>query len=291
MAEIRTGRYGSSDAYGFECNRCGVFAMTRTLLQGMPPADEASRRLLGYLSAYTRQSSDRGSPPELTTANWHGLAEAHAATRSSQKTVKLLDIVAARSQFPGQGVPVDPATDCALIDAGSPEEVTFFLDHLVSRSLLAKHANGYCLTVEGWQRVESAGATSSGQPGRCFVAMAFDPTLNDVYEMGIQLAIKECGFEPVRVDKVEHNEKICDRILAEIRKAKFLVADFTLHRKGVYFEAGFAMAHGIPVIFSCRSDELEKTHFDTRQYNHIVWETAQELKTKLSDRIRATILK
>jgi nucleoside 2-deoxyribosyltransferase len=70
-----------------------------------------------------------------------------------------------------------------------------------------------------------------------------------------------------------------------------MIADFTLHRKGVYFEAGFAMARGIPVIFSCRSDELEQTHFDTRQYNHIVWETAKELNAKLSDRIRATVLR
>lgn len=46
------------------------------------------------------------------------------------------------------------------------------------------------------------------------------------------------GLDAVRVDRVEHNEKICDRILAEVRFAQFLVADFTLHRGGVYFEQG-----------------------------------------------------
>ncbi|MGD0871312.1 MAG: hypothetical protein ABSB88_17305 [Bryobacteraceae bacterium] len=217
------------------------------------------------------------------------------ARRSEQagpdaKAEALIDWIYQLRQQESEPVPIDPETDCALIDTGSPEEFSFFLEHLVSRGFLEKHGNGYRVTVAGWQRVETAGAASSGQPGRCFVAMAFDPALNDVYELGIQLAIKDCGFEPIRVDKVEHNEKICDRILAEIRRARFLVADFTLHRKGVYFEAGFATAIGMPVIFCCRSDELAQTHFDTRQYNHIVWETADDLRAKLSDRVRATII-
>lgn len=290
MELVESGRIAGRDAHAFACRRCGRFGMTRTLLACIPPEAETERHMLPYLSAYTRQSSDRGSPPELTTTNWQDLAGAHATTRSSQKTAKLLDLIASRSRFPGEPVPIGPETDCALIDTGSPEEFSFFLEHLVSRGFLEKHGNGYRVTVAGWQRVETAGAASSGQPGRCFVAMAFDPALNDVYELGIQLAIKDCGFEPIRVDKVEHNEKICDRILAEIRRSRFLVADFTLHRKGVYFEAGFATAIGLPVIFCCRSDELAQTHFDTRQYNHIVWETADDLRAKLSDRVRATII-
>jgi len=94
----------------------------------------------------------------------------------------------------------------------------------------------------------------------------------------------------MRVDLKEHNEKICDVIVAEIRKSSFLVADFTGDRGGVYFEAGFAKGLGIPVIFSCQKGEWEeKLHFDTRQYNHIIWETPEDLKNKLKNRIMATI--
>ena len=63
----------------------------------------------------------------------------------------------------------------------------------------------------------------------------------------------------------------------------------TGQRQGVYFEAGYALGMGIPVIWTCRSDEIDKCHFDTRQYNHIVWETAGDLKEKLTNRILATI--
>ena len=57
----------------------------------------------------------------------------------------------------------------------------------------------------------------------------------------------------------------------------------------IHFEAGLAMGLGRPVIWTCRKDDFENTHFDTRQYNHIVWETPEDLREKLADRIRATI--
>ena len=49
--------------------------------------------------------------------------------------------------------------------------------------------------------------------------------------------------------------------------------------------------HGlsIPVIFTCRENVFEKIHFDTRQYNHIVWETPEKLRQKLTARIAAVI--
>lgn len=79
-------------------------------------------------------------------------------------------------------------------------------------------------------------------------------------------------------------------IVAEIRKSSFLIADFTGDRGGVYFEAGFAKGLGIPVIFSCKKGEwTDKLHFDTRQYNHIIWETPTDLAVKLQNRIAATI--
>jgi hypothetical protein len=72
-----------------------------------------------------------------------------------------------------------------------------------------------------------------------------------------------------------------------------LVADFTQGesgaRGGVYYEAGFAHGLNLPVIFTCREDAIGKVHFDTRQYNHIVWETVEELRDKLAKRIAATV--
>jgi len=44
---------------------------------------------------------------------------------------------------------------------------------------------------------------------------------------------------------------------------------------------------GRPVIWLCNESDLEKVHFDTRQYNMIVYDDPEELKSKLQFRIEA----
>ena len=88
---------------------------------------------------------------------------------------------------------------------------------------------------------------------------------------------------------IPHNENIIFKIIAEIRSSQFLVADFTGQNRGVYLEAGFAMGLGRPVIWTCRKDDFGKTHFDIKQFNHILWEAPEDLREKLADRIKAII--
>ena len=106
-------------------------------------------------------------------------------------------------------------------------------------------------TARGWQELDNLKRprTNSSQ---AFVAMWFNETTNDAYINGIELALKTTGYKPIRIDKKEHNNKIDDEIVAEIRRSHFLIADFTCEprnvRGGVYYEAGFAQGLGIPVI-------------------------------------------
>ncbi len=127
---------------------------------------------------------------------------------------------------------------------------------------------------------------------RAFVAMWFDESMNDYYKDGIKKAIEDAGYDPIRIDLKDFNEKICDEIIAEIRRSKFLVADFSGLRSGVFFEAGFAKGLGREVIYTVKEaykKEL-KEHFDTRQYNHIVYNSPEDLRKKLYNRICATIV-
>jgi hypothetical protein len=63
-------------------------------------------------------------------------------------------------------------------------------------------------------------------------------------------------------------------------------------RSGVFFEAGFGMGLGIPVVWTCRKDFTDElgNHFDTRQYNHLIWTDAADLKAKLRFRIEAAVI-
>ncbi len=146
--------------------------------------------------------------------------------------------------------------------------------------------HSYRITSQGHKRYEELHAREAAST-QAFVAMWFDDSMQDAYEKGFEAGILKAGYDPVRIDEVEHAGKIDDRIIAEIRRSKFLVADFTGHRGGVYFEAGFAFGLNIQVIWTCRKDDIENLHFDIRQYNCIDWTEPTELAKRLKNRIEA----
>ena len=82
--------------------------------------------------------------------------------------------------------------------------------------------------------------------------MSFAPELDYLFDDFIDKAILNSGYQPIRIDKHEHANRIDDEIIALIRQSKFVVADFTGQRGGVYFESGFALGLGLPVIWPIR---------------------------------------
>ena len=133
-----------------------------------------------------------------------------------------------------------------------------------------------------------------GQSQQGFVAMWFHDSMTEAYEYGIKPALEEAGYEPRRIDRKEFIGKVDDEIMAEIRRSRFVVADFTTSEKdgargGVYFEAGFGHGLGIDVIYTCRKDRMEAVHFDTNHFNYLLWETPEDLRSKLQQRIEAVL--
>ena len=125
--------------------------------------------------------------------------------------------------------------------------------------------------------------------------MWFHESMDDVWLKAVKPGIEDAGYEPVRIDRKEHVNKIDDEIIAELQRARFVVADFTHGddgpRGGVYYEAGFAHGKDREVVFTCEKDALQRIHFDTRQYNHIVWEAEKldEFRRRLKNRICAVV--
>lgn len=156
---------------------------------------------------------------------------------------------------------------------------------------IEKMENDINIESEGWRRIYELRKKPEGQINQVFVAMWFDKNMDDYFVNGFKKAVKDAiDYEVIKVNSVEFNNKICDQIIAELRKSKFVIADFTGGRGGVYFEAGYAQGLGIPVIWTVKKNWVKKLHFDTRQYNHIVYSDVDELYAKLKARIEATIL-
>jgi nucleoside 2-deoxyribosyltransferase len=117
--------------------------------------------------------------------------------------------------------------------------------------------------------------------------MSFAKELLPVFLNVIKPGIEGAGYRPFRVDQDEHNRRIDDEIIAGIRRCRFLVADFTLQRPAVYFEAGMAYGLGRNVIWMCTHAEKDKLNFDTRQFNHILYNDLAEARKALTNRIVA----
>ena len=189
----------------------------------------------------------------------------------------------------------------AWSESRSLQELHFLIRQLETAKLLdviKVYGQGLSckITHEGYLKIEKDIVNKDSS--QAFVAMWFgnnnesEEEMNNLYDNGIDQAIKNVGYEALRIDRKKDVDKIDDEILAEIRRSRFLVADYTYGnngvRGGVYYEAGFAQGLGIPVFRSCRSDKFDDLHFDTRQYYHIKWDTPEQLRKELEDRIRAS---
>ena len=207
----------------------------------------------------------------------------------------------ARPNGLGQGWTAVNLAALAWSESINDEELNFLTDYLaklgwitIGRGIDGTYTNyGQLCRVEipGYSRIEEL--QTNPDSSKCFVAMWFDISMDEVYEIGIKPAIEDAGYSSSRIDRQEFIGKIDDEIIAEIRRSRFLIADATHGydgvRGGVYYEAGFAHGLGLPVIFTCRTDMIDKVHFDTRQFNHIVWEDTDDLRLQLRNRIGSVL--
>jgi hypothetical protein len=147
----------------------------------------------------------------------------------------------------------------------------------------------YSISPKGWAFLDSLRHGNPESPIG-FIAMWFHDSVKAA-QIAIENGIRDAGYRPFRVDQKEHNNDITDEIIAGIRGSKFLIADLTGHRNGVYYEAGFAKGLGLEVVWLCRESDKKDRHFDIEHLNCIFWEEDKlpELTKVLKNRIEATI--
>ncbi len=299
-SRLTTTRSDVSDSYEVQCPICGRYGITFEANVEI----QAAAHLGPLISGWTRERTIRNHPePFLCSSTFERKPEDEGKFRISEilgvyvpKTPAevlnraLLNVVVGVQ--PGRPFNIMPDSR-ALFFSGSTEEMLFYLKAMAERHWLEIPKVGVpctaVVTIEGWNHaadLERARPSST----QAFVAMSFASDLDSAWEVGLSKGIADAGFSPFRTDKREHNEKICDLIIVELRRSRFLVADVTKHRQGVYFEAGYAMGLGLPVIWTCGVPDKDNCHFDTRQYNHIFWDSPENLRIALGRRIQATII-
>jgi nucleoside 2-deoxyribosyltransferase len=318
-----------NDSLGFsyiECLNCGRYSLARS--------DKSSFHLmlknqlgnkLHLISGYIRESSNEKSKPIILNTESVNviLKNSNIPQTINDNFNKLLIYLNNRTEYLGH-----------YIEYEEHPAIAYALNIIELRKLiLALEKNNYAkifykskgtnnsdgifgrlsLTIDGIKEADRL-LKYQTESNNAFIAMWFDDEMIKIFDDHISKAVEDAGYRALIISQKEHNDDICDQIIAEIRKCKFLIADFTGNREGVYYEAGFAYGLGKEVIYTCRKDwhnqeiseevdvtlengsavkaELKKNrkiHFDVDHRNFIIWETGEDLYQKLKARIGATI--
>jgi len=280
----------SSDFEGFHyqtCPRCGEFKVSITALAILRQGLSKEKRAI--ISGLVRDQNRVAAKPAITSDNLK-LILSRPLPSVSDRAMKLLKEAAhgqtgLRIQFNVS----DPRFMAATYSA-EKDDLNILMEMLDKENLIEK------IDVEGNARILPDGLIQldelkreSSARSQGFVAMWFDESLNEVYRNGFKKGISKAGYTPFRVDQAQHIDRIDDKIIAEIKTSKFVVADFTGHRGGVYFEAGYALGLNIPVFWTCQKDHMKDLHFDVSHYNCISWDCPDDLAERLSIRIEAVV--
>ena len=271
--------------HGYECRRCGSYVISPTAVRVLESLREPER---ARISVACRTADAAGTPIKLT------LYEIEEISKREPTRIPLFEGLDGLLMYLADRVPshfakfsIDTAVDHTLLGYVTERGMKDALEAARRLAYLNERADE--VTLEGWKRIEELRRTRSTSR-KAFVALWFGDEMEPVWRDGFEPGIRDTQyFEPVRMLDIDHAGKIDDRIVAEIRSSGLLVADFTGQRGGVYFEAGFALGLGIPVIWTCRKDQIDQVHFDTRQYNHLLWDNPADLRARLRDRILAVV--
>jgi hypothetical protein len=133
---------------------------------------------------------------------------------------------------------------------------------------------------------------------KCFIASAFErEDVDSIYENCVVPTLKNLSIKPLRVDRVEHNDDIDNKIIELLESSDIVIADLTYARPSVYYEAGYATGHGKPVVYIARSDHfraknddpegLLRVHFDLQMKNIIPWSKPNDaFSNRLENRLK-----
>lgn len=171
------------------------------------------------------------------------------------------------------------------------QQLKYVINYLIDNKLIIcetdQDGKYYTITLlpAGYARVDTLQKnTAHGKD--VLVAMKFGEKTDELRE-AIRKGIEEAGYNPILIDEVQHNNFITPELLKYIKDSKFVVVDLTHKNNGAYFEEGYAMGLGKPVIQLCK--KRVRLHFDIAQKNTIIWDKESDIPDKLKNRIIATI--
>lgn len=279
------------------CPRCGLYFISGTALITLKE-NRPSKRQIANLSGWLKEN-----PESTINSQILNTLLALRTPTVSERAEKLIVAIEKNSKFIGDIVGISYSDSdnrwLAISWSENRDELIYLIEkYLIQERRWILDAKSFDyeaditvqLTPTGYAYLDQL-RHGLGEGIQGFCAMWFNEEITPVWTGAISPAISGAGYRPIRIDEVNHNNRIDDEILAQIRRSRFVVADFTGDRGGVYFEAGFALGLGIQVIWTVREEDLKGVHFDNRQYNFLQWsmDDLPSFRKALQSRIEATL--
>lgn len=283
-----------------ECLRCGKYHVSRSISITL----ERNNHVYHTLCSWIREQNSYGNIPTLLSHDYDSLTSIPDKT-IQVKYEKFLTYLSKKGQtsFYEQSI-LFPEMNLELLGATWSKDENS-LKKLIKKGISSGHldvidkdktTNNFMtfeLSFDGIEFVESLGLEVNSN--KIFMAFHFTDEMKKQFESTIRRAVADASdnkLEAVRVSSssTDHDTKIDDELIGMLKSSKAVIADFTGQRNAVYYEAGYAMGLGIPVIWTCRSDNMDKLSFDTRQYPHIEWKDKEDLYEQVVNRLKAKIL-
>ena len=310
------GRSGvGGNTFEIHCQRCGRFqiqSLAETQLVNAAPAFPPLHLLSGICRNTWNVLGERLLITVDIFKSWAELDKAAKLvvprdTDIACKADYLLRHLRRRSRTLADAIAFGPS-DLAVGFCANRNELLFCLRYLAERGLVEEEESApsrgkgqqqgggrvsYRLTPAGWVALDNAtGGATTAQP-LAAVALAAGGESDQLWTQGLSAALQAAGYAAVRLDIREHNSKITDELIVDLRRASIAVVDLTGQSPLAFFQAGMALGAGKPLFWTCEESEARDKRFglETRQQMVTTWARARldDFATRLARRIEATL--
>lgn len=286
----KTTNHNDKDRLELLCSNCGQYEISGTAYVALGNHEKDYK-----LSFAVRRRFDRGDHVYINTTNREVILSGIVIPVKVKELAELvLTNVFTDEENKSKELSLS-SKNCIRFGIESDTKMRMVLDYIESEGwfTLLRFASGgahLSLTGKGISHAEDI-INPNYNSNQVFVAMSFNPELNIAYSEAIQEAVRLCKLNPIRIDDTDFNDEIIANVRNHINQSRFVIADFTDNRPGVYFEAGYAIGRNIPVIYCCRESDKDEIHFDINHNKFIYWNELDGFKTELVKRITNTGLR
>ena len=199
------------------CRRCGEYKISSTAINmiGGRPEDDKSRI---SLSGWVRNQNALGDVPFITSNVLKNIGGRALPSVAERADLLLIEVVRSQSSL-SDWVELGRAAFVSASYSQNVGEVYVLAEMLCQQGLTrmssAQPRHVY-VNFEGHSRADELVKRPSNS-ATAFVAMRFADDLDEAYDRGINVAVLNAGYDPVRVDRTEHVNRIDDEIIALIR--------------------------------------------------------------------------